>query len=421
MTCLKSTSRDQVVNFYSFFTDTMDEIQLKKVLKDVFAETVPEMIEGQVEAKTAEKFQAIEGQLAELNKSVKFGLQTEEKETMTEIKKAVGNLFRSFKYVANGTKSFADIAEKAFGELRTKAPQTFMNETNNDEGAYLVPVEFAKEIFRVAGEYGLARRYSRIIPMWTDTKDISTLVNNVIAYWTDEGTDYTESKPTIWQVQLIAYKMTCLVSATHELIDDQMTDQDIWSLMSELIGEKIAEFEDKNVLVTSTKFTSLLVDSTVNVVNMSSGEGSFTDITYDHLIDLIRAVPTKYKRGQPRFFMNQDIVAIIDKLKDSNNDPLFRYTRTLENGLLSRTLIGYPLEESDIFPWIADDDVSTPFMLFGDLKFWAFGDRKSLSFSAWYLSGNREKDIQSLKANERIAGKVIFPKAFSVLKTSATT
>jgi hypothetical protein len=47
-----------------------------------------------------------------------------------------------------------------------------------------------------------------------------------------------------------------------------MTDQEIWSLMSELIGEKIAEFEDENVLVASSKFTALLADTNVNITTM---------------------------------------------------------------------------------------------------------------------------------------------------------
>lgn len=68
-----------------------------------------------------------------------------------------------------------------------------------------------------------------------------------------------------------------------------------------------------------------------------------------------------------------------------------------------------------------NDGDLTPFILFGDLKYRAFGDRKQLSLSAGYMSGNREKDIQSLKATERFGGKVIFASAFAVLKTGATT
>lgn len=180
-----------------------------------------------------------------------------------------------------------------------------------------MPIEFAKEVFRVAGENGLARKYARIIPMSTDTKNISSLVNNVTVAWTDEAGTYSESKPTWAQVQLIAYKATALISATNELIDDNMTDQEIRSLMSELIAEKMAEFEDTNVLASSTKFTALLADTTVNITTMANTKDSFADITYDNLIDVMRSVDMKYKKGTPRRYMHQDVIKYIEKLKDT--------------------------------------------------------------------------------------------------------
>lgn len=284
-----------------------------------------------------------------------------------------------------------------------------------------MPIEFAKEVFRVAGENGLARKYARIIPMSTDTKNISSLVNNVTVAWTDEAGTYSESKPTWAQVQLIAYKATALISATNELIDDNMTDQEIRSLMSELIAEKMAEFEDTNVLASSTKFTALLADTTVNITTMANTKDSFADITYDNLIDVMRSVDMKYKKGTPRRYMHQDVIKYIEKLKDTTGQPIFFSTRDLRNGQLSNSLLGYPVELSDVMPDDTDDGDLTPFILFGDLKYRAFGDRKQLSLSAGYMSGNREKDIQSLKATERFGGKVIFASAFAVLKTGATT
>ena len=131
--------------------------------------------------------------------------------------------------------------------------------------------------------------------MGTDTKNISTITNSIVAYWTDEAGAYTGSKPTVGNCQLVAYKITALVSATNELIEDNMTDQEIWSLMSELIGEKIAEFEDENVLVASSKFTALLADTNVNITNMGTGE-EFANISYDDLIDVMRSVPMKFKK-----------------------------------------------------------------------------------------------------------------------------
>lgn len=386
----------------------IDQKQLQETLENVMKETLPSVVDATVEAKMVEKFAGLEKQIADLNKNVKIGSDVAGKENLSEAKSKVGAFFKSLAKCKNNS----EIDQKT---------ATFMNETTDAEGAYMVPVEFAKEVFRVAGEFGLARKYARIIPMSTDTKNISSLVNDVVVSWTDEAGEYTESKPTIWQVQLIAYKATALISATNELIDDNMTDQEIWTLMAELIAEKIAEFEDTNVLATSTKFTALLADTNVNVVTMANTKDSFADITYDNLIDVVRSVDMKYKNGQPRWFMHQDVVKYIEKLKDTTGQPIFYATRDFKNGQLTNSLLGYPLDLTDVMPDDTDDGDLTPFILFGDLKFWAFGDRKQLSLSAGYLSGNWEKDIQSLKANERIGGKVIFAKAFAVLKTGKTT
>lgn len=388
------------------------EMQAKMVelVTETLKEVLPNIVDSTLEAKTAEKFSALEKTLADLNKNVKLNGDTDAQEAELKAKECISKMFKNY---AKGKSAFENYMQK-------DAP-TYMNETTDAEGAYLVPTEFAKEVFRVAGNFGLVRKYSRIIPMATDTKNISSLVNDVVCYWTDEGVSATESKPTIGQVALIAYKATALISATRELIDDNMTNQEIWTLMSELIAEKIAEFEDTNVLMTSTKFTALMADSTVNIITMANTKDSFADITYDNLVDTMRAVPTKYKTGTPRRFFSQDILKYIEKIKDNQGQPIFYLTRSLGAEQLSGSLLGYPIELTEVLPTDTGDGALTKFILFGDLKFRAFGDRKSLTFDMGYMSGNWEKGIESFKANERIGGKVIFPKAFAVLKTGATT
>ena len=118
-----------------------------------------------------------------------------------------------------------------------------------------------------------------------------------------------------------------------------MTDQEVWTLMAELIAEKIAEFEDTNVLASSTKFTALLADTNVNVVTMANTKDSFADITYDNLIDLERSIPTKYKNGNVQYFMHQDIIKYIEKLKDTTGQPIFYATRSLTDGQIKNQLL----------------------------------------------------------------------------------
>lgn len=380
----------------------MDQKELQQTLETTLKEVLPGVVDATVDAKMEEKVSGLEKAIADLNKSVKLGVD-EEKSNLNEAKKAMGSFFKALAKCHND----AEVAQ-------VKA--AYLNEGTNNEGWYMVPEEFAREVFRVATDAWVVRKYARIIPMGTDTKNISTITNSIVAYWTDEAGTYTGSKPTVWNCQLVAHKVTALVSATNELIEDNMTDQEIWTLMSELIGEKIAEFEDENVLVASSKFTALLADTNVNITSLSTGK-EFKDITYDNLIDVIRSVPMKFKKWTPRWFLNQDIIAHIEKIKDTNGEPIFYSTRSLRDGQIENYLLGYPVEIVDAMPGDSTSGASKAFVLFGDLKHWAFWDRRQLSLSAGYISGNWEKDIQSLKASERIAGAVIFPKAFGVLKS----
>ena len=380
----------------------MDQKELQQTLETTLKEVLPGVVDATVDAKMEEKVSGLEKAIADLNKSVKLGVD-EEKSNLNEAKKAMGSFFKALAKCHND----AEVAQ-------VKA--AYLNEGTNNEGGYMVPEEFAREVFRVATNAWVVRKYARIIPMGTDTKNISTITNSIVAYWTDEAGAYTGSKPTVWNCQLVAHKVTALVSATNELIEDNMTDQEIWTLMSELIGEKIAEFEDENVLVASSKFTALLADTNVNITSLSTGK-EFKDITYDNLIDVIRSVPMKFKKGTPRWFLNQDIIAHIEKIKDTTGEPIFHSTRSLRDGQIENYLLGYPVEIVDAMPGDSTSGASKAFVLFGDLKNWAFWDRRQLSLSAGYISGNWEKDIQSLKASERIAGAVIFPKAFGVLKS----
>ena len=309
----------------------MDQKQLQETLETTLKEVLPWVVDATVDAKMDEKVSNLENAIADLNKSIKMWVD-EEKENVNEAKKAMWKFFKALAKCHND----AEVAQ-------VKA--TYLNEWTDAEGWYMVPVEFAREVFRIAGDAGIVRKYARIIPMWTDTKNISTITNSIVAYWTDEGEAYTWSKPTVWQCQLVAYKVTALVSATNELIEDNMTDQEVWTLMSELIGEKIAEFEDENVLVASSKFTSLLANTNVNITTMWTWE-EFANISYDDLIDVVRSVPMKYKKGQPRWFMSQDIVKYIEKLKDNEGQPIFFATRSIRDWQLENFLLWYPLEDS---------------------------------------------------------------------------
>jgi HK97 family phage major capsid protein len=99
----------------------------------------------------------------------------------------------------------------------------------------MVPTELAKEVMHVAAESGIARKFCRIFPMGTDAKNISSIVAGVTTYRVAQGVAPTGSKPTIGVVDLVAKKLMALVGSANELIEDNMTNEEVFSLVSKLI------------------------------------------------------------------------------------------------------------------------------------------------------------------------------------------
>ena len=120
------------------------------------------------------------------------------------------------------------------------APTTFGSESGGSDGGYLIPPEYAKEIFTLAlGEDAL-------LPM-TDSIDISgnSLVfpkdettpwgtTSVRAYWQAEGTAATATKPALGGAVLRLHKLMALVALTDELLSDT-------NALSAYLPEKIGQ------------------------------------------------------------------------------------------------------------------------------------------------------------------------------------
>ena len=150
-------------------------------------------------------------------------------------------------------------------------------------------------------------------------------------------------------------------------------------------------------------------------VNVITTSGNAATLTADNLIDAMRKVPLKYKENaKPAWYLSQDAIAIIEKLKDSDGRPLYR---TLDNGEKG-FLLGYPVKLTDVMP-SGSIAVNTPFIAFGAWKHFALGIRKGLSFEVGFKSGDWEKDIQSIKGSARVCGIALADEAFAVIKTHA--
>lgn len=386
----------------------MDE-ETKKIeeqTKQVAAALAP-VIEKTIEAKLEESTEESKKTLEALQKDIAEVKKMSKKNADPQGLEKVWTFFKTY-FECKRTGDFS--AMKA------------VNEWTDSEWGYLVPREFWKELIRVAELTGLTRKLAAKFPMTSKEMDISTLATGATAYVVWEALAITESTLAFGQKILISRKFAVLIKNTPEVADDNWTNEPLATLIAKLAWEAIAELEDAQMMTgagTGLNQSWIMVDAWVTVVTMAATKTSFEDVTYWDLVDLKHAVKMKYKSKSAwkvAWVMSEDIFAIVEKIVDTTGQPIIKERANLPDNF---TLMGYPVEISEVMPAISDDAVSTKFMAFGAFKYFAFGDRQKISLEQGYSSWDFEKDIKSVKVKERVAGIILIGAAFATLKTAA--
>lgn len=361
------------------------DFDVKEIVKEL-SPAVSEIVKEELSEGTKEfkqTLESLEKDVAEVKTLSKKVSQADEKEA----RENVGKFFRAF-------------IKGNFEEVKTLSAGT------DADGGYLAPAEFHKEVVRVAELSGFARKYCSIFGMNTGEKDVTDLATGATAYIVGEKGAITASSPTFGQKILNARKFAVLIKNTQELIDDNMSNEEVMTLVAKLAAEALQELEDAQVLTgsgTGLNMTGVLVDAGVNVVSMGAGKTSFADIEYKDLVSLKNSVKMKYKKaskGKIAWPMSQDVFNHIESMTDSQGRPLMRESMTSPD---TYTLLGYPVELTEVMPDDSDDAANTKFLAFGAFAFYAVGDRKRITVETGYASGDFEKDIKSQKVTERVA------------------
>jgi len=228
---------------------------------------------------------------------------------------------------------------------------------------------------------------------------------------------------------LLAKTLVGLTVASNELLAD--ANINIVDFLAELFGEAMAGEEDKQGLVgTGSPFTGILEDAGVAVVDMSTGNTTFSDVTLDDLRDLVSGVKPLALAGAS-YTMHRDVWGIIQKLKDNdagyhisaaNPVLLPGATAGQVGGVIVGSIWGYPVWLSEQMPSVTG--VSTKFIAFGNYRHIWFGDRQQVTMSisdSATVGANKvfEENQSAVRLTERLALAVGLPDAFSVLKTAA--
>ena len=379
--------------------------QIADLIAKSLEDWVPEAVDAAVEARLKElnlsenaDIKEIKSQLKELVEKAKFWSSKDE--DLTETKELFVNALKGLK---NGDLSWI------------KA----MNTGTAQDWGYLVHPEFEKWVFRIMWEYGIWKDCN-VQRMKSDTKYFTKRVDWVQVFYTDQAQAYQDTAMTYDRVQMIAKKVGAILSSTYELIEDEADSDEIWAAAQLEFAEAFAKFLDTEVLLgtgdsaNNSEIKWITNLDNVNVITLTWG---INTLNHDALIDATRKIDLKYKRNhKPKWYMSQDAIAVIEKLKDLDWRPLYR---TLDNGEKGY-LLGYPVELTDVMPsWSIGSD--TPFIVFGSLKFFNIWIKRWFTFEMGYKSWDWEKDIKSLKASARVCWLSLVDEAFSVIKTASET
>ena len=304
----------------------------------------------------------------------------------------------------------ASIAYKEdFGRhLRGKAPiHNVLSESSDQDGGYLVPEEFERDIITGLDAANVIRGLAKVITTQNDRK-IPVSVGHSVAHWTVENGDYQESNPTFGQKQIDAFKLTDLIRISMELLQDVAfpLEQYIANEFARAFG--IAEEEAFCVGTGTNQPTGIF---TANGGEVGVTAAAANAITADELINLVYALKSPYRRNA-KFLMNDATISYIRKLKDGNG--VYLWQPSLQAGEPDK-LLGYDLYTSPYAPTMAAGAYT---VAFGDFKNYWIGDRMGRTvqrLNELYATNGQIGYV----ATERVDGKVILPEGIQLLQMKA--
>lgn len=280
-----------------------------------------------------------------------------------------------------------------------------LSEGTDSEGGYLVPTEFYGRIVAKRKHLIGMRSFVNVIPMSSDSLDISAENAGATVYWPAENADSTESNPSFAGVTLDAELMTILVKTSRQLVADAKPS--ILDYLAGLFVRAANREEDRVIIAGSgsgqpTGFRTTVTTAAVDFAGTT---------TYSKVVDLLYSLPAAYRINGKVMFMGGTAAAkALATVLDLDGRPIFN-PKPDERGL--KKLLGYDFLETDHIPSNLGGGTDASELWLANLDYYAFGDREQFSTEASTQAGDAfQKHQVWLKGFQRIAGKVALAEAF---------
>jgi HK97 family phage major capsid protein len=284
-------------------------------------------------------------------------------------------------------------------------------EGTDNVGGYTVPEIVSSSLIWLRNEYGIARRYSRIYPMTSDTLNVPNASTSTTTYYPGEATAITASDVTFSQVQLLAKKLAILTIVSKELNEDTVID--FGAMLAQDFAYGLALAEDAaafqgdgtstygsitgimpRIKALSGTFTSI-ASMVVGPSGSQTALSSFTLANFQSMVAKLQPYA-----NQPRWYMHKQVFynGVADKLIALGGNSIM----DLQNAYGPEpTLFGIPISFVQNMP--STTGVSKDVAILADLsKGVAFGDRRGVTVE---VSDQVKfvEDALTFKATERYA------------------
>ena len=390
---------------------------IEKVVSETIEKSLPEIVDTVTEKKVSELMSQSNSELDNIKAELKK--VSAEQKTSWKVGEAykqtamVGIIKEVFQNNITTEQGFKEVVDRHFKE---------MNEWTATEWQEFVFDQFERDILRVMNDFNVVNS----VKMYTLAKGDKITFPKAVQWITTtfkwEWVDYgSPTKPVTSEVVIDIAKATTMTSMTEELLDDTMTTPDLYNLIVEFIGESQAEFlEDKvlnGTLWANSTIEWLLVNSDVKEVTLDATK-TVWDIDDDTLVEAVMKIPRKYKRRpwSMKWVMSQYTLWKLMQLKTTDGSFLYPTLREA-----TPRLWGYEVVVSDKAPVqdATEDVADATSIVFGDMNYFTLVRRKGLTLERGYRDGDWQADIQSVKSNTRVWGKVSFGEAFVKITNGA--
>jgi HK97 family phage major capsid protein len=343
-------------------------------------------------------------------------------------------------------KSFAKQVQAVFrgdhaGALVMKANEALI-EQQDGRGGYLVQPEYAAAILRIAASVGTIMKQAQQWPMKSDELGIP---NYTGAFLTGSyvGVDLPGSVTglTFGQAVLIAKLWQLAFTVGNDLMQDASVNLGDWLLA--MAGEALANMIDQQGFIGGTATTSpgpfvgILNTTGVNTYTLPTGGTGYNK--FNPVTDAANVIGTLEESilDGAAWYMHRTVWAAIRSALASTSGLPFLFLSGAGNELRDEPgggpikaagdMGGYPVYTNRWLPVYTSGttNASTAFMIFGNLKAMAFGDKGDMRVAQFTSGSFGGKEVAlanqtGIVYRHRHALVVVLPKAFTVISTSAS-